>query len=156
MVENRTNVRDEWLQTMRETPFPFPMPTSEPISPPVPTVARLSDLLYTSEGLAVLVTIVREEGTSVSAEPEGEIHSEFRSRQDEVVSMEEINLPPLSARGASESHRHSIRLKFGRVVGVIAFVVCVLDEVARGLTCAEALMEAIGWTGGLRLFNEVV
>lgn len=72
MVENRTDVHDVCLQTTREISFPFPMPTSEPASPPVPTVARLRDLSCTSEGLAVLAVIVHEEDTSAWAEPEEE------------------------------------------------------------------------------------
>lgn len=64
--------------------------------------------------------------------------------------MDEINSPPLSVRGASESRRHSIRLRFCRAVGVIASVVCVLGEVAWGLICTEASM---GWAGRPRLFK---
>lgn len=71
-------------------------------------------------------------------------HSKFQLHEDGVVSMEEINLPPLSVHGTSESHRHSIRLKFGWVAGAIASVVCVLDEVAWGLICEEASIDVIG------------
>ena len=71
-MENRTDVRGESLQTMRETSFPFPTPTSEPVSTQVPTVTGLSDWSWTAEGLVVLVTIVHEGDTTVWAEPGGE------------------------------------------------------------------------------------